>query len=197
MDAQAASRFPEEDPCPLDTEYNSAAGLLTRLMGAAPNRKYVLLRGNHDDNILRKNRLRPEIRALADPRRHPSLGPVIEKWVCVPYVHGPEGVWWCGSVAFVHGFTNGALSDRNEAVLTAGDRSGVLVVRGHTHRPQPVTQVMLTRSIPLPIWYANTGTLGPLKPDWTNRMNTRGWAPAVVLIETNKRCWYAETIRLD
>jgi hypothetical protein len=54
-----------------------------------------------------------------------------------------------------------------------------LFLRGHSHSPCPITQARLSAGgVPLPYWYGNVGTLGPLKPEYANRDRTYDWGRA-------------------
>ena len=43
-----------------------------------------------------------------------------------------------------------------------------------------------TRSIPLPYWYANAGTCGPLQPGWMSRRDTSQWGSAIIVIDVGE-----------
>ena len=80
-----------------------------------------------------------------------------------------------------------------------------LTVRGHTHRPVGPRQAKRTAKIPLPWYYMNVGTCGPLNPDWAKRQDTSQWGAAVGVVETlvaspsklNGKCWEAELLRMQ
>lgn len=178
LDSDAASRWNPESPMSLEDEYRIADRITIKLAEAAPNAKKVFLEGNHEHNILAQHRIPKPLRSLCDYRKHiPSL----KDWTRLPYIYDERGVFRLGQVSFFHGYAAGNLSDRTQAVVL-GVPYG-LTVCGHTHRPVPVTQVQLTQGLPLPYWYANAGTLGPLKPEYMTRQRTDQWGAAVVLGE--------------
>ena len=205
FEMDAASRWEDESQHDLAQEYEHGAALLRRVRSAAPAAQPVWMLGNHDDNLCQPGRVKPNIRGLLHWSRHDDAGE-FERWRQVAYRKDVHGVYTLGPVAFLHGFDAGRASDRSEAVQVSnllGGWPNLLVVRGHTHRPKEPTRVLLTPSIPLPVWYANAGTVGPLKPDYMMRKDTSEWAPAVVVGEAQTtgniwkgRTWEATTVML-
>ena len=197
VEADSASRWEKEDAPDLDVEFTAASSLLSQVRITAETNhgnKFVLLEGNHDDNLRRKGRLPKSVRSMCLPEAHILLSNELRHWTVFPYENSERGVYRLGRVAFTHGFAHGVGSDREEAVLFSGAEDS-LVVRAHTHQPERPTQVFLTKKIPLPYWYANAGTLRDLKPEWTSRLNTRRWAHALVVVEVAKNGdWKAETL---
>jgi predicted MPP superfamily phosphohydrolase len=188
LEADAASVHPGESEHSLEHEYQSAAGFLTGAREAADNDRcqFIWLLGNHDANIQKRDprRVPKPLRSLLDWNKHNAE---FAKWRQIPYLKGREGCFELGQTIFTHGFDAGAASDENEAIQFnnyCGGHGHRLVVRGHTHRPRVVTQAMRTRTIPLPLWYCNAGTMGPLKPDYMERKDTSQWGSALVVVET-------------
>ena len=83
----------------------------------------------------------------------------------------------------MHGFDAGQNSDELEGLQVAyalGGHAHRLVVRGHTHRPQDVTQCKRSAKVLLPYWFANAGSCGPSQPPYMYRKDVSQWNPAVV-----------------
>ena len=197
FEAKAASRWPSEYTHHLLDEYEKAGTVLHKLRKIAPKGcrlKFVL--GNHDDNIQAPNRLPIDIRSAVAFHKHVDE---LKHWGQVPYENNPNKCMVSlGQVKFMHGFTTGKWSDRNEAV-THGAEWG-LVIRGHTHRPVPVTQAEFG-SVKVNFWYANTGCLTKFDPpmDYMKRKSTQSWGHAIVVGEASElksprvgRYWDAE-----
>lgn len=179
LEAGAASRFENEEEWSLEDEFADATEALTLLEDAAgPGCELVLLEGNHDHNIRREGRIEKRVRTLCDWRK---CIPQVKagKWRVVEYLNcRDKGVYRLGQVTFKHGFSTTQTGEQAEAVLL-GVPNG-LTVGGHTHRPVPVTQVFLRPNVGVPYWYANAGTLGPLKPEYAGRAATHLWGRAFV-----------------
>jgi predicted phosphodiesterase len=191
LEAAAASVHAGEHDHTLADEFEHASNFLRSIREALPKGcRLIWMNGNHDDNIFKR-----------DPRRIPkALRDMIEI--------NQRGQVQIGQVVFFHGFDAGQTSDELEALQfnnITGGHSHRLFVRGHTHRPVPPTQCYRTRKVPLPYWYANVGTLGPLTPEWASRMDTSAWGAACLIAETktgrpNRLCsknWNAELVRLQ
>ena len=192
-DSGAASKWSKEGASRLSDEYRGSAWLLRKYREVSRASKLVWTKGNHDDNVYGKDRLPELVRDLCCPTKHAELGPEMSRWDVVPYEYSERGCYRLGNIVFKHGFECGKFSDRNEAVYFGKDQPGTLVLGGHTHRPVGLTQVEFNSNTVLPIWYANAGTLGPLKPDYVARRNTSRWAHACVVGTITGDRWTAET----
>ena len=157
----------------------------------------------HAHNLLQSKSLRN----LVDWNAHPEYGKEFRDWCWVPYEKSRKGVFRVGQCHFYHGFDSAQNSDELEGLQILGACNWVpfsLTVRGHTHRPVQPTQCRRTAKIPLPFWYSNVGTCGPLKPDYMKRKDTSQWGTAIIVVEClwdrpsrlNGRCWNAELIRM-
>jgi hypothetical protein len=192
FDANAASRHPNAHDVPLEDEYASGAGLLRSLREAVPYRcSYRWLLGNHEDNILvlDERRIDKRLTSLVHWNKSPFKDE-FRRWDQIPYVKAPEGCDQLGQVIFTHGFDCGVTSDDLEALQFSyflGGRAHRLCIRGHTHHPVAVTRCDRTRTVPLPYWYANAGTLGPLQPLYMTRKSAFRWGPAIVHGEADPR----------
>lgn len=193
----------------LEDEYQFGHNLLKSIRECLPKKcRFVCHLGNHDDNILTQDprRVPSQLRSLVDWRKHERYGAEFKKWHWKPYVKGRDGVSSFGQVRLVHGFDAGANSDELEGLQIANLFPGVsnqLVVRGHTHRPMDVTQMRRTARIPLPFWYANVGTAGPLQPNWMMRKDTSQWGTAIAVIDAvidykaeGGRQWEARVLKM-
>ena len=189
FEASAGSVHPNEYDHSLEDEYREAHDLLKALRGVLPlSCKMWINMGNHDDNLLTEDprRVPKELRGLVDWRRHPEYGAEFRSWAWTPYEKSPAGCFRIGQCVFYHGFDAGQSSDELEGlqfVNLLGGHSHLLMVRGHTHRPVPPTQMKRTKRIPLPWWYANVGTAGPLNPSWMKRKDTSQWGTGILVVE--------------
>jgi predicted phosphodiesterase len=186
FDASSVSVHPNDHVEKLEYEYEKASILLSRIHDVLPNAELIWTLGNHDDNIQTGDprRTPKALRSLLHWNKHWEWGAEFRKWKQIPYIKGPRGVYRLGPVRFYHGFDAGVNSDELECLQMVGaikDQAYSLWVRGHTHRPSPgVLQCKRTQKILLPWWYANAGTMGPLKPDYTKRKDTVQWGHAII-----------------
>lgn len=201
-EASGASVHPNEERFTLQEEYAAHNKLLEDIRKAATHKgrrttRLVFLPGNHDDNILAACRIESKVRALCDYRLHE---PELENWEqpCEYVYDRRRGTFKIGQVTFAHGFEAGMGGGKFQSVLL-GMPFG-LTVTGHTHRPEHVTQAMMTQAVPLPYWWANAGCMRDLKPDYVKRKRTHMWGQAVVVGEAEEvksprmsRAWSAET----
>ncbi len=192
FDAVSVSVHPNECTHTLEEEYEAGSQYLADVRKALPaETELVWCLGNHDDNIQTKDprRTKSGQRSLLHWNKHREFGDEFLKWKQIPYVKGPRGVYRLGPVRFFHGFDAGMNSDEMETlqmVHAIKDQAYSLWIRGHTHRPTPyVTQCRRTQKVLLPWYYANAGTLGPLKPDYMHRKDSGMWAHALVQGECN------------
>ncbi len=194
----------------LEDEYEHAANFLKSIREELPAdcRRWINT-GNHDDNLLTKDprRVPKTLRKLVDWRNHPDFGQEFNEWTWVPYEKSPKGVYRVGQCHFYHGFDCSVASDELEGLQILNHCGWVpfsLTVRGHTHRPVPPTQSKRTSKIPLPFWYSNVGTCGPLQPEYMKRRDCSQWGSAILVVECiwdrpsrlNGRCWEAELVRM-
>lgn len=208
-DAASVHKHRAEERIDLLEEYEQAGEILEAVSESAPKARKVWLLGNHDDN-LQVNDFRRIPKHLRDAIHwnRSEWGKTFKAWEQIPYEKSERGVFRLGQVNFYHGYDVSVKSDATEAVQMnnyVGGHAHTLGVRVHTHRPLPVTQVMLTPKVPAPFWYANAGTLGPLKPPYMARKDASQWAPAAVVGEvllgrpSRMRAgpqWEAETVLL-
>ena len=210
LEAAAASVHAGEHDHTLADEFEHASNFLRSIREALPEScRLIWMNGNHDDNIFKRDprRIPKALRDMIEIGRD-SRWPEFSKWAQYPYAKNQRGQVQIGQVVFFHGFDAGQTSDELEALQfnnITGGHSHRLFVRGHTHRPIPPTQCYRTRKVPLPYWYANVGTLGPLTPEWASRLDTSAWGAACLIAETktdrpNRLCsknWEAELVRFQ
>ena len=213
VDAEAASVH-NDDPVghTLYDEFTVASDMLRRIREGLPNDcKFVLLDGNHDDNIQRPDsrRIKYDLRDLCNPRKMDGIADEYKKWKHVPYRHGVRGCYQLGAVIFSHGYATGATSDELEAIqlaMACGGHAHRLVVRGHTHRPVPPTQCKRSARVKLPWHFANVGYMAfDERPAYTHRFDITQWGRACLVGETKigradrigKDGWKAQLISLD
>ena len=211
FEAGAASVHADEHEHALVDEYEAAAGLLRDIRGVLPQDCIRWINtGNHDDNLQAADprRIPKALRGMVHWNNHPEFGEEFRRWSWLPYSKSKRAIMRIGQVHFWHGFDAGANSDELEGIQMIAHEGWVphsLAVRGHTHRPVPPTQAKRTAKIPLPYWYANVGTCGPLDPEWAKRKDTSQWGSAVIVVEAiwdrpsrlHGRCWDAEIIRMQ
>jgi len=210
LENSTSSIHPTEVQHTLADEFESAAEYLEEIRKRLPRKcRLHWMLGNHDDNLQVKDsrRTKASTRELIH-WMDSKWQPVFAKWKQYPYIkpsrHNQSGVLRIGQCCFIHGWDAGMNSDEIECLQTVnavGGHSHVLVVRGHTHTPKRVTQCKKSAKVPLPFYYANAGTMGPLQPDYMSRKDCSGWGPAVVwgecMADTLSRYagvqWTAET----
>ncbi|MDF1702397.1 MAG: metallophosphoesterase family protein [Planctomycetota bacterium] len=181
FEASAASRFENEDKHDLRDDYRAGARLLDALADAGAGADLVWCRGNHDDNIACVGRIQRGLRSQVHWSAS-EWADSFRRWKQIPYDYSADGCFQLGQVMFWHGFHNEEMDAIKLNNMTGG-HAHRLVVGGHTHRPHGPTQVMRTKKVPLPLWYANGGTLGPTRPAWTQRQDTSGWKAGFVMVE--------------
>jgi len=211
FEASAASVHPDEHDHTLLDEYRHAAAFLASIREVLPSKTHFhAIMGNHDDNLRSQDprRIPKALRDVADFMRTEPFASEAKNWHWTPYRKDKRGCLEIGPVVLTHGFDVGQNSDELECLqfmnLTGGDAHR-LFVRGHTHRPVPPTQCLRTRSIPLPYWYMNAGTCGPLNPGWMSRRDTSMWGASIAVIDLVRdpshrnrgRQWEAQLIRMD
>lgn len=198
FEADSASRWPSEYSHTLADEFDAANKLLAKIRKTGGDAECVFLPGNHDANILSINRIDPKLRGLCDYRKAGNV-PELEHWSQpAAYEYNRRGTYRIGQVVFSHGYESGAYAGKYESVVLT-DQHG-LYIHGHTHRPHEPKQCMLTSSVPLPFWYANTGTIRKMECEYMLRKRQQMWGSAVVVGETmplksprTSRQWAAET----
>lgn len=221
FEARSASVHPDSNDGTyhsLEDEYEHASTLLSAIRDVLPaDCTRWVNKGNHDANLeaMDPRRIPKELRSLVHFTKHPEFGKEFRSWQWVPYEKNERGVYHVGQCCFYHGFDAGVHSDQTEglqmlnAMPPAQQQTFRLMVRGHTHRPVPPTQMMRTAKIPLPFWYANVGTCGPavgrsIRPEWCIRRDTSLWGAAILVVECRVdrpsrlvgKCWDAELIRM-
>jgi hypothetical protein len=210
FESGAASVHPNEYTHSLLDEYSHGAWFLDQIEAVVgPRCKKVWVLGNHDDNLQAQDprRVPPALRSAVHWNNSP-FSKTFRRWTQVPYVKAKEGTLRVGDVVLTHGWDSSPSSGELEAIQVAGMHGfepGLLVVRAHTHVPIAPTRCMRSRNTPLPWWFANVGTLGPLKPNWTSRVYTGMWGAGVLIFETeidpsptiSGRRWTAELLTLE
>jgi predicted phosphodiesterase len=214
FDSEAASVHPtDESNRTLEGEYEHARDLLASIRNVLPKKCSTWInKGNHDANIEARDprRIPTRLRSLVHWDMHPEFSKEFRKWQWLPYEKSDRGVMNIGQCCFYHGFDAGLASDELEGLQMLNSMPHTqqqtfrLMVRGHTHRPVPPTQMQRTKNVPLPFWYANVGTCGPLKPNYMERKDTTQWGSAILVVECRPdhpsrlvgKCWDAELIRM-
>jgi len=137
-------------------EHRAVAEQARAINDAAPSAtRRVWLAGNHDDNTfgIHGDRIPPDLREVVQWRNNAEVKDALKGWITKEYKHGAR--WYLGQVSFGHGCPVTDAAAKDEAYLY-GVPFG-LDIRGHTHRPEPITQARERKAI-LPYWYANPGT---------------------------------------
>jgi predicted phosphodiesterase len=192
FESDAASVWPQDHDHTLEDEYKHAARLQGRVREVVPYRcEYVWMLGNHDDNLQSNDRRRVPraLRPVIHWNIHKDWSKEFLRWKQVPYEKSKRGQVSLGQVTFTHGFDCGVNSDELEALqfhYIMGSTPHRLVVRGHTHRPTPITQCYRTKTVPLACYHVNVGTLGPLQPGYMSRKSAIMWGPGLVVGEATE-----------
>jgi predicted phosphodiesterase len=211
FEASSASVHPNEHDHTLLDEYRHASAFLRSIREELGGRvHYHVTMGNHDDNLRSQDprRIPKPLRDVTDFMRTEPFAAEARHWHWTPYRKDRAGCLEIGPVVLAHGFDAGQGSDELEALQffnMTGAEPWRLFVRGHTHRPVAPTQCRRSRSIPLPWWYCNAGTCGPLAPGWMSRRDTSQWGAAVVVVDLVRdpshrkrgRQWEARLVRME
>jgi len=194
----------------LEDEFAHGARLLKDIREVLPEKCNLWVNtGNHDDNLITEDprRVPKPLRSMTNWNEHPEFGQEFKRWTWLPYSKSKEAIYRVGQVHFWHGFDAGASSCELEGIQMISLGGWIphsLAVRGHTHRPIPPTQAYRTKRIPLPYYYANVGTCGPLNPEWAKRKDTSLWGTAILVVDAiwdkpsrlNGKCWEAQLLRM-
>ena len=185
LDADAASRWPNEHEWTLKDEYRLLAQDANDIREAAgPDAKLVWLLGNHDDNLRAPNRIPKKLREVCSWEQDLDVHEAIRSWRVVPYGHRQH--FRIGQLTFLHGAQTNINSDRDQALLY-GVQHG-LTVSAHTHRPVDITRVVLPGKIPLEYYFANVGCGADWdKMEYVQRTNIATWGRAILLAEVNDK----------
>lgn len=191
FESAAASVHPNEHGHTLEKEYQFAANMSKEIRGIVPKARLVWTLGNHDDNIQTKDarRIPANLRSLVHWNAS-RFGEEFRLWEQYPHVQDERCLFRCGQVVFYHGFAHGKKSDGKEAKKAAewsGWHAKRLFIRGHTHQPKRVTQIGEECENEWPWYYANVGTIGPLKPDYMKRKDTTRWGVACAKVECDPK----------
>ena len=211
FEGAAASVHANEYTHNLEDEFEQAAKFLQGIrLALPPDCQRWVNTGNHDDNLLVEDprRVPKALRGLADWKAHPVFGREFREWYWLPYEKSKRAIYRVGQCHFWHGFDCSHSSDELEGLQMISMEGWIpysLAVRGHTHRPVPPTQAKRTAKIPLPYWYANVGTCGPLRPSWAKRKDTSQWQTAILIVEAvwdkpsrlHGKCWDAELVTMS
>jgi len=188
IEGAAGSVHPDEYEHTLFDEYEAAANYLEAIRAVLPDdcRLHWCL-GNHDANLTVNDsrRTNKATRRLIHWDQSPWQD-IFGRWQQYPYrkptPNDTEGALLIGQCCFTHGWQAGVHSDQNESLQIAwalGGWSHLLFVRGHTHATRDVTQAMKNPTTPLPWYYCNAGTCGPLNPPYAHRLWTM-WQPGLM-----------------
>lgn len=210
LEADAGSRYPSEAAHDLLDEYEADDRLRGQIMAAAPHAAFWRIMGNHCHNLLDEHRIPKNLRRACDWRKpqYSIEGVQINKhamqWrIAATYDYcRNRGVARLGQVTMGHGWHTDSKADAKHSV-TLGCSHG-LFIGGHSHRPQAVTQAMMTSTCALPYWHANAGCMRDLDPSYMRRNDKSRWGHACVVFEADlragpaksprmTRCWTAET----
>lgn len=199
LDADGASRFPQEGRKKLSAEFRIGNELLRQAADAVPKGQLVFMEGNHEFNVRDELRLAPEVRDLCDYRLHM---PALDRWDWKPYDCCERGIFRLGQVAFAHGYRTGPRCNEKQALEFC--RPFGLGVFAHDHKPMEPRQIEVWAGIHAPYWAMNVGTLGPLRPKYMTRKSTAGWGHGVALgsctmnrSARSTKLWHAELVRID
>lgn len=164
-------------------EFEAVAEQAEDIRKAAPGALKVWVVGNHDSNLLEYNtgrRDKETVQLLQSAFEKYLRGP-LDGWKTKPYRH--NSTWCIGQLCFRHGCDT-AKSAIAKDLADYTPYNGLLVL-GHTHRPQAVTQ-HVHGDVRYPWWHCNLGTLAdPKRMHYVDRMRTTQWGAAVLLAEVD------------
>lgn len=184
LDADAASRWPNEHDWTLQQEYDLAAKDARETREAAgPDARLVWLLGNHDANLEAPNRIPKKLRELCSWRQHLEMHEALKDWTIIPYTH--RSYWRLGQVTFQHGAQTNVNAERDQAILYGVPRG--LYVMGHTHRPIPVSRVILPGKVPVfGLHYCNVGCGADWdRMEYISRSNIALWGRGLLVGDCN------------
>lgn len=193
LEADAASRWPSEQDHHLIDEYSAADDYFAEIDDAKGDATGVFCEGNHDDNILARHRISPKLRDLCDYRKHIPRLAAWKRGADYEY-NRDRGVFRLGQVSFMHGYETSESGMAAQAI-TMGNPFG-LCVWGHTHRPQPVTQVFRGQA-PLPYWWMDVGCMCNMDNDYMKRKRQWRWGQACAIINLNPSAGTAKSPRMS
>jgi predicted phosphodiesterase len=199
MDADGASRWPNEHDWSLLDEYRLWAEDLRLMREAAGKAKVIWLLGNHDANLSAPNRIPKKLREACawtqnqdvmkqlggHVRTVEACGQKVEVYEnCTVVPYGARSVYRLGQLTLQHGAQAGVNSDRNQCLLFGVEHG--LYVSAHTHRPVGITQVILPGRIPQKKWYANVGCGADWdKMEYVQRSNIALWGHGLLKVRVN------------
>lgn len=201
FEADAASRWDNENDHDLLDEYQQAQAILQRLREAAPERcKAVWVRGNHDENILTEGRIPKPLRRIADWRQHPKEFPEFARWQQIRYRNDANAAYRIGQATFVHGYAASVAGLKRQMYHFAHPWG--VVISGHTHRPTELIQAEHV-SARLPYWRLSAGCgqdyCDDSKVQYMRRGDRSNWGHSIVVGEAaplksprHGRYWHAE-----
>ena len=199
IDANAASRWPNEYEHTLEDEYERGNKVLRDLRMAAPRGcNLVWIFGNHEDNVGRVNRVPKDMRSLVAIKKHVQE---YERWKHIPYTrHHTKGAYHVGQVYFIHGHETTEARLDEQAIKMANYEPFSLTVSGHTHRPTLNVKQIMLRKFGLPNWRADAGCQMKFdSAEYMERLDMTQWGHACVLTESvplksprKSREWNAE-----
>ncbi len=193
IEAEAASKFKHSGVTwDLLGEYEQADEHFLRVYEAYPPARRVFLKGNHDANIQDIGRIDSALWRLADPKQNMKRWSLFEH--PTEYIFDKfRGTFKVGQITFAHGWSTAVNADKIHA-LELADPYG-LYVGGHTHRPERVSQISATQTIPLPYWAANVGTLRDIVDvHWMERKKRSRWGQAVFIGEVDTSWTFLENM---
>lgn len=163
-------------------EFHEVEKFLKGINEGFPDAYKVFLFGNHDDNLINYNagRLPKELQQLVFDRWQSVKKDLLSDWrVIDQYTH--ETNWYLGQLCFRHGCDTskaGLVKDLFDYGVPNG-----LLVEGHKHRVQDVTQLVVN-DVKAPYWSCNTGTLADIpKMHYMDRSRKSNWGAGVLLAE--------------
>lgn len=183
IDANAASRWPNEYEHTLKDEYRWGNEILKDLRSAAPkNCTCVWIWGNHEDNIRSANRVPKDLRSLVQIEDHI---PEYQNWKHIPYTrHHIKGSYRRGQVSFIHGHVTTDAAMDEQAIKMANYEPFSLTISGHTHRPTLAVKQVMLRRFGLPHWRADAGChMNWDSAEYMKRLDMTQWGHACVLTE--------------
>lgn len=186
IEGKAASRHAKDERHAWDikTEFETAKKLFDEINDRFPNAHKVWLYGNHDDNLINYNtgRLPKEVQELIRSYKTTYFADALRYWHEIDhYKHKSQ--WSVGQLTFRHG-TECSQAGIKQNLFDYCAPNGLLI-EGHTHRPEPVTQLKINQ-VRTDRWYCNTGCMMDVEQaHYMDRMRTSNWGQACLLATTS------------
>lgn len=206
-EGKAAKRWPawSDEKWTLEDEHRAVVQHIEAVNSAGRDAIKYWLYGNHDENLFGNapDRIHEDLKDAIQWRNHALVSVALSSWRVVAQ-YGHRVRLRLGPLTFQHGvdITSG-LAREGQLAAYYGTPYG-LYIRGHTHKPLPVSRVEWGQ-FPLPYWFANPGTGADWKRmHYMDRCSMARWGRGCIIGEASgieqrrsaygSKQWSAETL---